>query len=152
MAHDPMFFTRVDQFAVEVHLSRAIGGGSRENVLNYGNLLALLHRSGHVLQHSYVLHCSEPDRYPENLGVRQEFVTTGYWRQHGGGGNGLWDGKRRGDGVRWSERYPTDGHCHNYLFARVAPEEDHRIGRPMSQHRARGGVKGGQKKRKVWNE
>ena len=130
MAHDPLFFTRVDQFAIEVHLSKTIGASSDENVIMYGKLLALLHRSGHRLQHSvrtsaiepsslpmrsiqlfvhslplilhspqYVLHCSYPDKPPESYGVVPILSQTRYHRT--------------------STAFGTDGHCHNYLFARV---------------------------------
>jgi len=100
MQHDPSFFTRVDQFAVEVHLSKTIGATDRRRVLNYGRLLGLLHKSGHQLQHSLVAHCSEPDKLPESLGVVRLFTATGYHRT--------------------STEFGTDGHCHNYLFARVS--------------------------------
>lgn len=64
MAHDPLFFTRVDQFAIEVHLSKTIGASSDENVIMYGKLLALLHRSGHRLQHSVRTSAIEPSSLP----------------------------------------------------------------------------------------
>lgn len=102
MRHDPRFFLRVDQVALEVHLSKTIGLATRENALSYGKLLALLHRSGHRLQHSFVLHCSRPDKPPETSGVRQELWDTGYYK-----------------GPAASNRNFGDGHCHNYLFARV---------------------------------
>ena len=95
---DPKFFTRVDQLAIEVHLCKTIGAADRQRVLNYGRLLALLHKSGHRLQHSYVMHCSEPDKPPEKYGVDPLLIQTGYHRT--------------------STSFGTDGHCHNHLFAR----------------------------------
>jgi hypothetical protein len=99
MKHDPLFFTRVDQFVIEVHLCRTIGASNRENVLNWGKLLALLHRSGLRLQHSHVRHCSLPTEPPESYGVVPLLRQTGYHRT--------------------SAKFGTDGHCHNYLFARA---------------------------------
>ena len=143
MHHNPGFFMRVDQFVIEVHLSKSIGASSRRcaphmdakvthkcacacvhliaystdytrcghstslspcvfrhrRVLNYGRLLGLLHKSGHRLQHSIVAHCSPPKEPPESLGVVKLFQTTQYHRS--------------------STAFGTDGHCHNYLFARV---------------------------------
>jgi hypothetical protein len=98
MTHDPRFFTRVDQVSLEVHLSIAIGASSTQNVLNYGRLLSLLHRSGHRLQFKDISHCSPPTEPPESLGAHPLFNKTRYMRLDKDGN--------------------PDGHCHNYLFAR----------------------------------
>ena len=54
---DPLFFDRVDQFALEVHLSE-MWALNNAHFLNYGRLLALLIRSGFLLQHVYLDFCS----------------------------------------------------------------------------------------------
>lgn len=50
MSHNPAFFRKVDQFAVEFHLSRKWLKGRKEAV-ELGRLLVLLSKEGFVLKH-----------------------------------------------------------------------------------------------------
>ena len=88
MAHSPRFFDQVDQFLLEVHLSRN-WVADNGTFLQYGRLLALLARSGHVLRHAQTGFCSGG----EIMGLIPLVVSSGYFRR-------------------------TSGHCENLLFAR----------------------------------
>ena len=92
MAHDPLFFDRVDQFALEVHLSE-MWALNNAHFLNYGRLLALLIRSGFLLQHVYLDFCSGGEEDGSMVPLAR---SSGY--------------------VRRTHR-PTF-HCENLLFAR----------------------------------
>mmetsp|Transcript_7637 Transcript_7637/g.34636 ORF Transcript_7637/g.34636 Transcript_7637/m.34636 type:complete len:297 (-) Transcript_7637:180-1070(-) len=88
--HDPWFFHRVDQFAVEVHLSRTLGMASDDDALAWGKLLVLLERAGHRLQNSVIDHCSPADEASGTLQIVRDIgYSTGF------------------------------DLCHNYLFAKV---------------------------------
>lgn len=89
MAHDPTFFERVDQFAVEVHVSR-MWMKSRKELVEYGRLLALLFRLSFRLEWQRLDHCTPSH---EETGLLPELAELRYH-----------DGKR--------------GHCENFLFAR----------------------------------
>ena len=88
MAQAPSFFERVDQIVLEVHLSRRWAADDA-TVIEYGRLLALLARSGHVLRHAQSGFCSGG----EVMGVTPLVRSSGYLRRPG-------------------------GHCENLVFAR----------------------------------
>jgi hypothetical protein len=89
LEEDPQFFSRVDQFAVEVHYSRKWLKGSAE-LFSFASLLELLQEAGLVLAHSYEARCNPKDQ------------ATGV------------DPRIPFGSVKQQNR-----HCHNYLFARV---------------------------------
>ena len=97
MTHAPNFFDRVDQFVLEVHLSRK-WAPDRATFLDYGRLLALLRRSGHVLRHVQFGFCSGG----EVMGLDPVVNQSGYYRRAG-------------------------GHCENLLFAREAAPSGHAL-------------------------
>ena len=77
LAHNPGFFSRLDQFALETHLSRT-WMGSFNNLKEYGSLLAMLKRNGFELQHVAVGTCGPH----ENAKLVPEIRTSGYYRRH----------------------------------------------------------------------
>mmetsp|Transcript_13577 Transcript_13577/g.59276 ORF Transcript_13577/g.59276 Transcript_13577/m.59276 type:complete len:311 (-) Transcript_13577:399-1331(-) len=97
MKHDPKFFERVDQLAIEVHLSKALGMASRQDALEWGRTLVLLERAGHQLQDVSIGSCAAVD---EKTGTADLMAEVGYANKEN-----LDPGNR--------------GHCHNYLFARA---------------------------------
>jgi hypothetical protein len=87
------FFSRVDQFAVEVHLAQVEGWlDSNEQVVQFGMLLRSLDRAGLKLVHAEFTACNPRD---ERLGCHASLKQTGY---------------------------PCEKKkmCQNFLFARVA--------------------------------
>eukprot|EP00930_Biecheleria_cincta_P099131 TRINITY_DN90778_c0_g1_i1.p1 TRINITY_DN90778_c0_g1~~TRINITY_DN90778_c0_g1_i1.p1 ORF type:complete len:351 (+),score=62.99 TRINITY_DN90778_c0_g1_i1:67-1053(+) len=101
MASDPDFFKRVDQFAVEVHLSKFFMKGRRE-MIEYGRLLSLLFATGFELQDQSLMHCAEEK---EATGLLPEFHESGYF-----------------DTINDVVRLLTlrRGHCENFLFAKTS--------------------------------
>ena len=75
MKHDPFFFTRVEQFAVEVHLSRLWMHGTKE-VLQYGKLIGHLFKLGFKLQDIRIDHCNPKH---EETGVSDDLIKIGYY-------------------------------------------------------------------------
>jgi hypothetical protein len=68
------YFTRVKQFALEVHLSKA-WMKTKDDALNLGKLFALLFASGHDLMHAYMTPCAVMH---EKFGCHEEFLQLGY--------------------------------------------------------------------------
>lgn len=89
IAAAPRFFEGVDQIVLEVHLSRKWAADDA-TFLEYGRLLGLLLRSGHVLRHAQSGFCSGG----EVMGLAPLVGSSGYFRRAG-------------------------GHCENLLFARL---------------------------------
>lgn len=88
----PDFFSKVDQFALEIHISKMKGWmETRREMLNFGRLLGLLNRAGLHLVHIDITSCSPVD---EKHGCIPELASVGI------------------------ECTPGT-HCHNYLFARI---------------------------------
>ena len=88
MKHDPYFFEKVDQFAIEVHLSKQWMRSDYE-LIQYGKLLHMLFTFGFKLQHVMTTHCAPVH---EGTGLLKSLTDTGY--------------------------YSNTGHCENFLFAR----------------------------------
>ena len=61
MSTDARFFDRVDQFVVEVHLTRSLGLVSFDDAIALGQLYALLGKSNLTLRHASVDHCARSD-------------------------------------------------------------------------------------------
>jgi hypothetical protein len=97
MRYEPNFFERVDQLAIEIHLSKALGMSTNDAALEWGKTLVLLERAGHRLQDVSIGSCAAAD---ETTGTADLMIETGYA-----------DKENLDPGNR--------GHCHNYLFARV---------------------------------
>jgi hypothetical protein len=94
---EPNFFQRVDQLAIEIHLSKNLGMATDHDALMWGKTLVLLERAGHKLQDVSIGSCAAVD---EATGTAQLMAETGYANKE--------------------DQKPGDrGHCHNYLFARV---------------------------------
>lgn len=94
---EPNFSERVDQLAIEIHLSRDLGMANDEVALAWGKTLVLLERAGHNLQDVSIGGCSADD---EASGTAQLMIETDY-------------------ADREDQKPGNHGHCHNYLFARV---------------------------------
>lgn len=99
VTQDPDFFYRIDQFSVEIHLTRN-WVNSDEELYYFGLLLELLQESGLQVRHGSITPCGDGH---ENLGCRQELHDRNFPCG--------WDSKLRGGFGR---------SCHNYLFARTA--------------------------------
>lgn len=82
------FFHRVDQFSLEVHMSK-VWVGDKETIYYLGLLYKLLDEAGLKLHHFFIDHCSPTD---ESVGCMPEFMTVGY--------------------------PACPAVCHNYLFAK----------------------------------
>lgn len=90
LAEDPTFFHRVGQFAMEAHYSkRWITGNEELHALSA--LLELVAEAGMSLVSAQIAHCESRD---EATGLLPELLAR--------------PGLKLGD-----------GHCHNYLFARL---------------------------------
>lgn len=89
MTEDPDFFSHVDQFAVEVHVSRR-WLNSVDTLWSLGTLFQVLETAGHELQQATITSCNPTD---EELGCLSQLKEMGYPC----GGNRS---------------------CHNYLFAK----------------------------------
>jgi hypothetical protein len=89
---DPMFFSKVDQFAIEVHWSR-FWLKSRAELNAIARLFQLLEEAGFKLMHSDMVPCGE-ETATGLLPELQEYMS-----------------------VLFAPR--PNMHCHNYLFARI---------------------------------
>ena len=96
MQHEPTFLERVDQLAIEVHLSRSLGMSNDEDALTWGKTLVLLERAGHKLQDWSIGSCAAVD---EATGTAPLMSKTAYANED------------KNPGER--------NYCHNYLFARA---------------------------------
>lgn len=92
MAYAPQFFSQIDQFIVEVHISR-LWVPNNATFLEYGRLLGLMHRSGLTLRDARFEYCNTG----EYTGVIPLLYTSGYLRRR-------------------------LHHCENLLFARKRQE------------------------------
>jgi hypothetical protein len=72
--NDPQFFTRVKQFAIEIHLSK-YWMKTKEDATKLASLFALLFASGHDLMHAYMTPCAVQH---ENYGCNSYFINLGY--------------------------------------------------------------------------
>ena len=106
MQADPAFFDRVDQFALEVHISQRWMPNERA-VLAYGRLLALLLRSDFLLFHATTSWCS----YGEERGLISQLVSWGYFQRESDHCEVLLFAKARHDDPRlhWRPRFPVVG-------------------------------------------
>jgi hypothetical protein len=89
------FFERVDQVLLEVHLSRRWAADDA-TFLEYGRLLALLGRSGHVLRHAQSGFCSGG----EPTGTTSLVKSSGYLQRAGGHCENLAFARERGSVLR----------------------------------------------------
>jgi hypothetical protein len=100
--HNPLFFDSVDQFIIAVHISRFWLHG-KEELNEYGLLLALLFRAGFVLQRVQIGKCGKSR---ENDGVIPELLGSGYY-----------DGRPPPcDNIRQTA---CSHHCEMFLFSRA---------------------------------
>jgi len=88
IAEDPAFFTKVGQFAIEIHISK-FWIKNDTYVEKLGALFHLLFVSGLDLAHAAITHCAP---FHESTGFPSLLKEIGY---------------------------PSEGHCHNYLFGRT---------------------------------
>lgn len=91
LSEDPNFFQHVQQFAVEVHFSKK-WCTSTEELYSFATLLELLSEVGLELIETMVTPCAAHD---QATGLLPELQSRTGMRLH-------------------------EGHCHNYLFARLA--------------------------------
>ena len=106
MQADPGFFDRVDQFAIEVHISQRWMPNERA-VLAYGRLLALLLRSDFLLFHATTSWCT----YGEERGLVSQLVSWGYFQRESDHCEVLLFAKARHDDprLRWRPPFPVVG-------------------------------------------
>jgi hypothetical protein len=76
LSFDPEFFAKVDQFVVQVHLSR-LWLRSHAELLGYGRLVSLLFDYGFKLRYTRREHCNPKD---EETGVLQDLIDIGYYK------------------------------------------------------------------------
>ena len=72
MQHDPCFFHRVDQFAVEIHISKVIAK-TIEHAIALGHLFYLLDAAGHQMVHAQLTACNQEHSDAGTLPVFDEF-------------------------------------------------------------------------------
>lgn len=71
---DPNFFEKVDQFALEIHISK-FWIKTQKTLLDYGKLLVLMERAGLKLAHSELTECAP---IHENYGCPQDLLDLNY--------------------------------------------------------------------------
>lgn len=91
LVEDPEFFMKIDQLAIELHMSRN-WVKSRIHLYSLGMLLTLLDDAGLVLQDAEIVACGQQH---ERMGCMEELISVGY--PCGSGRS-----------------------CHNLLFARIS--------------------------------